>query len=72
MISWNHITSLRGSSLWTLACMQGSDPHLLTAADSPLQIFGTAFVGEMSAMQLEMVAGGVLQRNNCGRAVPQR
>lgn len=38
-------------------CMQGSDFHLLTGADSPLRIFGTAFVSELSATQLDMVAG---------------
>jgi hypothetical protein len=38
-------------------CMQGSDYHLLTGDDSPLQIFGTAFVSELSAIQLDMVAG---------------
>ncbi|KFY54488.1 hypothetical protein V496_07251 [Pseudogymnoascus sp. VKM F-4515 (FW-2607)] len=38
-------------------CMQGSDFHLLTGADSPLRIFGTTFVSELSATQLDMVAG---------------
>lgn len=38
-------------------CMQGSDFHLLTCATSPLRIFGTAFVSEMSAAQLDIVAG---------------
>jgi hypothetical protein len=38
-------------------CMQGSDFHLLTGAVSPLRIFGTAFVSELSAVQLDMIAG---------------
>lgn len=38
-------------------CMQGSDYHLLTGPDSPLRVFGTAFVSELSATQLDMIAG---------------
>ena len=37
--------------------MQGSDHFLLTGADSPLRIFGTAFVSDLSATQLDMIAG---------------
>ncbi|KAF8846498.1 hypothetical protein BDZ45DRAFT_623650 [Acephala macrosclerotiorum] len=38
-------------------CTQGSDFHLLTGAISPLRIFGTAFVSELSAAQLDIIAG---------------
>lgn len=38
-------------------CMQGSDFHLLTGATSPLRIFGITFVSELSATQLDIVAG---------------
>jgi hypothetical protein len=38
-------------------CMQGSDFHLLTGVDSPLRIFGTAFVSELSVAQLDIIAG---------------
>jgi hypothetical protein len=38
-------------------CKQVSDFHLLTGAASPLRIFGTTFVSELSAAQLDMVAG---------------
>ncbi|KAI9736866.1 MAG: hypothetical protein M1818_005917 [Claussenomyces sp. TS43310] len=38
-------------------CMQGSDFHLLTGHVSPLRIFGNAFVTELSAAQLDSIAG---------------
>jgi hypothetical protein len=38
-------------------CMQGSDFHLLTGPISPLRIFGTSFVSELSAAQLDIIAG---------------
>lgn len=38
-------------------CMQGSDFYLLTGPDSPLRIFGTAFVSELSPAQLDLIAG---------------
>lgn len=38
-------------------CMQGSDFHLLTGVDSPLRIFGTAFVSELSPVELDLIAG---------------
>jgi hypothetical protein len=38
-------------------CMQGSDFHLLAGPTSPLRIFGTAFVSELSAAQLDLIAG---------------
>ena len=38
-------------------CMQGSDFHLLTGPVSPLRIFGTSFVSELSAAQLDIIAG---------------
>jgi hypothetical protein len=38
-------------------CMQGSDYHLLTSDESPLQIFGTAFVSNLSALQRDIIAG---------------
>lgn len=38
-------------------CMQGSDFYLLTGADSPLRIFGTAFVSKLSPAQLDFIAG---------------
>jgi len=38
-------------------CMQASDFHLLTGPRSPLRIFGTAFVSELSAAQLDLIAG---------------
>lgn len=37
--------------------MQGSDFHLLTGPTSPLRIFGTAFVSELSTTQLDLIAG---------------
>jgi hypothetical protein len=37
--------------------MQGSGYHLLTREESPLRIFGTAFVSNLSALQLDMIAG---------------
>jgi hypothetical protein len=37
--------------------MQISDFHLLTGTTSPLRIFGTAFVSELSAARLDIVAG---------------
>jgi hypothetical protein len=37
--------------------MQGSDHYLLTGTESPLRMFGTAFVSNLSATQLDMVAG---------------
>jgi len=38
-------------------CMQAGDFHLLTGPTSPLRIFGTAFVSELSAAQLDLIAG---------------
>jgi hypothetical protein len=38
-------------------CMQASDFHLLTGPNSPLRIFGTAFVSELSLNQLDIIAG---------------
>jgi hypothetical protein len=38
-------------------CMQGSDFYLLTGHVSPLRIFGTSFVSELSAAQLDIIAG---------------
>jgi hypothetical protein len=38
------------------ACMQGSDFYLLTGAISPLRIFGTVFLSELSAAQLDAIA----------------
>jgi hypothetical protein len=38
-------------------CKQGSDFYLLTGPTSPLRIFGTAFVSELSAAQLDLIAG---------------
>jgi hypothetical protein len=38
-------------------CMQVSDFYLLTGAAPPLRIFGTSFVSELSANQLEIIAG---------------
>ncbi|KFY82306.1 hypothetical protein V500_10639 [Pseudogymnoascus sp. VKM F-4518 (FW-2643)] len=37
--------------------LHSGDFYLLAAADLPLRIFGTAFVSELSASQLDMVAG---------------
>lgn len=37
--------------------MQVSDFHLSTGAISPLRIFGTTFVIELSVAQLDMIAG---------------
>jgi hypothetical protein len=38
-------------------CMQGSDFHLLAGDVSPLRIFGTSFVSDLSAAQLDIIAG---------------
>lgn len=38
-------------------CMQGVDFYLLTGPTSPLRIFQTAFVSELSAAQLDVIAG---------------
>ncbi|KAG0645619.1 Interferon-inducible Mx [Hyphodiscus hymeniophilus] len=38
-------------------CMQGSDFHLLNGPGSPLRIFGTSFVGGLSEVQLDLIAG---------------
>jgi hypothetical protein len=38
-------------------CMQGSDYHLLTGEVSPLRIFGTSFVSDLSVAQLDLIAG---------------
>jgi len=38
-------------------CMQVSDFHLLTGATLPLRIFGITFVSELSAAQLDIIAG---------------
>jgi Dynamin central region/Dynamin family len=38
-------------------CMQGSDFHLLTGDVSPLRIFGTSFVSDLSPAQLDIIAG---------------
>lgn len=38
-------------------CMQVSDFYLLTGAASPLRIFGTSFVSELSADELEIIVG---------------
>lgn len=38
-------------------CMQGSDFHLLTGHVSPLRIFDTSFVSELSPAQLDIIAG---------------
>jgi hypothetical protein len=38
-------------------CMQGSDFHLLAGPTSPLRIFGTVFVSELSPTQLDLIAG---------------
>ncbi len=38
-------------------CMQGSDFHLLMGDVSPLRIFGTKFVSNLSPAQLDIIAG---------------
>jgi len=38
-------------------CMQGSDYYLLTGELSPLRVFGTTFVSNLSVIQLDMIAG---------------
>ncbi|KAH8587763.1 P-loop containing nucleoside triphosphate hydrolase protein [Bisporella sp. PMI_857] len=38
-------------------CMQASDFFLLTGPESPLRVFGTAFVSQLSATQLDLIAG---------------
>jgi hypothetical protein len=38
-------------------CMQGVDFYLLTGPTSPLRIFETSFVSELSAAQLDLIAG---------------
>jgi hypothetical protein len=38
-------------------CMQGVDFYLLTGPTSPLRIFETAFVSDLSAAQLDLIAG---------------
>jgi len=38
-------------------CMQGSDFHLLTGESSPLRLFSTNFVSNLSPNQLDMIAG---------------
>jgi hypothetical protein len=38
-------------------CMQGSDYHLISGANSPLRIFSPVFVSSLTVEQLEQVAG---------------
>ena len=38
-------------------CMQGSDYHLLTGPSSPLRLFSTDFVSQLSESDLEIIAG---------------
>ncbi len=38
-------------------CMQGTDFHMITGPDTPLRLFSPEFVVELSAEQLEAVAG---------------
>jgi hypothetical protein len=38
-------------------CMQGTNHHLISGADSPLRIFSPLFISKLSAEQLEQVAG---------------
>ena len=50
-------------------CMQGSDFYLLTGVDSPLRIFGTAFVSELSTTQLDLIAGEDLSTKQLRKAL---
>ncbi|KAH9210651.1 dynamin [Leptodontidium sp. 2 PMI_412] len=38
-------------------CMQASDFFLLAGPESPLRVFGTAFVSQLSATQLDLIVG---------------
>lgn len=38
-------------------CMQGADHHLVTGPDTPIKVFSPAFVADLSAEQLEVIAG---------------
>ena len=40
-----------------VVCMQASDYHLITGPDTPIKVFSTNFVSELTDDQLERIAG---------------
>lgn len=40
-----------------IVCIQATDYHLVTGPDTPLRVFSSRFVVDLSNEQLEMIAG---------------